>query len=167
MSAHELVDLLDASGRVIGVTTRADIRARKLPHRCVYILVFNRQGKLFIHQRTASKDVFPSYWDVTIGGVVAASESFDQAAVREGGEELGVHLKPEPLFPFSFTDERTTAFAHVYRAIHDGPFQLQAEEIVQGQFINGNDIALFAAKQSFCPDGLEVWRQYQKRKDEG
>src|SRR5258707_9637824 len=102
MSAHELVDILDASGRVIGVTTRADIRARKLPHRCVYILVFNRLGKLFIHQRTASKDVFPSYWDVTIGGVVAAGESFDLAALREGSEELGVQLTPEPLFPFRF-----------------------------------------------------------------
>src|SRR5580692_2492032 len=102
MSAEELVDVLDRSGRVVGVATRAEMRARHLPHRCVYILVFNRQGSLFVHQRTASKDVFPSYWDVAIGGVVSAGESFDQAALREGNEELGVSLAVEPLFPFTF-----------------------------------------------------------------
>ena len=43
MSAHdpgaELVDVLDDAGRVIAQTPRRDMRARRLPHRCVYILV--------------------------------------------------------------------------------------------------------------------------------
>jgi isopentenyldiphosphate isomerase len=161
MSADELIDELDSSGRVVGVTTRADIRARRLPHRCVYILVFNRRGELFIHQRTATKDVFPSYWDVAIGGVVAAGESFDQAALREGSEEIGVALAPESLFPFKFVDERTTAFGHVYRAIHDGPFRLQVEEIAQGCFVHVDEVAARAKRDQFCPDGLEVWAEFQ------
>lgn len=163
MSAQELVDVLDDSGRVVGVTTRADIRARHLPHRCVYILVFNRKGELLIHQRTSTKDVFPSYWDVCIGGVVAAGESFDLAASREGAEELGVPLEVEPLFPFSFTDDRTTAFAHVYRGRHDGPFRLQKEEIVQGCFIACNEVEARAMEAPFCPDGLAVWSEFKQR----
>jgi isopentenyldiphosphate isomerase len=163
MAGDERIDELDASGNVVGVTTRADMRARKLPHRCVYILVFNQRGDVFIHQRTAIKDVFPSYWDVTIGGVVSAGESFDLAAVREGGEELGVAIAPEYLFPFSFTDERTTAFGQVYRATHDGPFRLQVEEIVRGEFVEAEELENRFRRELFCPDGVEVWKEFKRR----
>lgn len=163
MSGEELVDLLDATGQVIGVTTRADIRARRLPHRCVYVLVFNQHGELFIHQRTPTKDVFPGYWDVAVGGVVAAGESFDLAASREGAEELGVPLPVEPLFPFHFADARTTAFAHVYRGRHEGPFRLQKEEIVQGRFVAPVEVEALAEGVPFCPDGLQVWAEFKRR----
>ncbi|CAN5441174.1 NUDIX hydrolase [soil metagenome] len=163
MSAEELIDELDASGNVIGVTTRADMRARRLPHRCTYILVFNRRGELFIHQRTPTKDVFPSFWDVTVGGVVSAGETFDLGAVREGAEELGVAIEPEFLFPFHFSDQRTTCFGQVYRAVHDGPFQLQVEEIVQGEFVAPDEVLERAEHAHFCPDGIKVWKQYLRR----
>ena len=163
MSAEEMVDVLDNDGRVVGVATRAEMRARHLPHRCVYVLVFNSQGELFVHQRTASKDVFPSYWDIAIGGVVSAGESFDHAALREGNEELGVSLEVEPLFPFTFADVRTTCFAHVYRANHDGPFNLQVEEIVRGHFIPAREVPGLASRESFCPDGLQVLAEFERR----
>jgi isopentenyldiphosphate isomerase len=163
LSAEELVDVLDAQGNVIGVTTRADMRARHLPHRCVYILVFNRRGELFIHQRTPTKDVFPGHWDVAIGGVVAAGESFDLAASREGAEEIGVPLAVEALFPFSFSDARTTAFAHVYRGLHDGPFRLQKEEIVQGCFVSPSEVETRSKAAPFCPDSLAVWAEFKQR----
>ncbi len=163
MSAEEWVDVLDRRGRVVGVATRAEMRAQHLPHRCVYILVFNSRGHLFIHQRTATKDVFPSFWDVAIGGVVAAGESFDQAASREGEEELGVSLAVESLFPFTFADTETICFAHVYRGVHDGPFCLQPEEIVQGCFVPPIEIVSRAQLNSFCPDGLEVLAEFERK----
>src|SRR6516165_6780793 len=94
---QELVDVIDDDGRTIATVPRREVRARRLPHRCVYVLVFNHQGDVFIHLRTPSKDVYPSHWDVTVGGVLAAGESFDAGAVREVGEELGVTAVPEPL----------------------------------------------------------------------
>src|SRR5438477_357932 len=113
--ADELVDVTDATGTVIGTATRREMRARNLPHRCTYVLVFNRRGDLFVHQRTATKDVNPSFWDVAAGGVVAAGESFDDSARRELREELGVDATPEPLFPFRYADGRTVVHAMVYR----------------------------------------------------
>ena len=160
-AAKELVDVIDAEGRPVGVVTRAEMRARRLPHRCTYILVFNSRGELFIHLRTATKDVFPSYWDVTIGGVLAAGESFDAGARREAGEELGVDVAPVRLFPFRYHDARTTVYGMVYRVDHDGPFRLQPEEIVRGEFITPGDVDLRAACQPFCPDGLAVLREYR------
>ena len=163
-AADELVDVLDGDGRVIGVATRSEMREQRLPHRCVYLLVFNSRGELFIHQRTATKDVFPSYWDVAVGGVVAAGESFDEGAVREGGEEIGVELTPEPLFPFNYADERTVVFGMVYRAVHDGPFRLQVEEVVRGEFVSTAEALARAGHDPFCPDGLEVLKDYLRRR---
>jgi isopentenyldiphosphate isomerase len=57
-AAQELVDIID-NGRTIGVTTRVDMRRRRLPHRCTYVLVFNGRGELFIHLRTPAKDSIP------------------------------------------------------------------------------------------------------------
>ncbi len=159
-SSNELVDVIDEDGQVIGTATRGEMRARRLPHRCVYLLVFNTHGDLFIHLRTATKDVFPSHWDVAVGGVLSPGESFDAGAVREGGEELGVQLAPQPLFPFRYADERTIVQAMVYRAVHDGPFRLQVEEIVRGEFVSVTEALLRAEREPFCPDALRVLEEY-------
>jgi isopentenyldiphosphate isomerase len=156
----ELVDVIDDEGRTIGTVTRQEIRARRLPHRCCYLLVFNRQGELFIHLRTADKDVYPSHWDVTVGGVLAAGESFDAGARREGKEELGVELEPEPLFPFRYADAQSVVQGMVYRVLHDGPFRLQPEEIVRGEFVPLAEVTARTAREPFCPDGLAVLTQF-------
>jgi isopentenyldiphosphate isomerase len=161
MSAgDELVDILNESGDVVGVTTRREMRANRLPHRCVYLLVFNSVGEIFVHLRTATKDIFPSHWDVAAGGVPAAGENWDQAALREGQEELGVRLSLEPLFPFHYADELSVVHGMVYRAIHDGPFVLQPEEVVQGEFLSVGQALAQSQRQPFCPDGIAVLREY-------
>jgi isopentenyldiphosphate isomerase len=160
-AAKELVDVIDAEGRTVGVVTRAEMRAQRLPHRCTYILVFNTRGELFIHLRTATKDVFPSHWDVTIGGVLAAGESFDDGAWREAREELGVEpIGVETLFPFRYRDESSVVNGMVYRLVHNGPFQLQPEEIVRGEFVPPTSIPRRAESARFCPDGLAVLNEY-------
>jgi isopentenyldiphosphate isomerase len=158
-AADEFVDVVDEEGNVVGVVTRREMRARRLPHRCVYLLVFNRRGELFIHLRTATKDVYLSHWDVCVGGVLAAGESFDAGLEREAREELGVDVLAEPLFPFRYADEQTVVHGMVYRTVHEGPFTLQPEEIVRGEFVAAEEVALRAEKEPFCPDGLEVLRR--------
>ena len=162
MSAgDELVDLIDAEGHIIGVVTRREMRAKRLPHRCVYILLFNSRGDLFIHLRTATKDVHPSHWDVAVGGVLAAGESFDDGARRELAEELGVAAELTPLFPYRHADAWTVGHAMAYRAVHDGPFRFQPEEVVRGEFVALAEVEERLGRAPFCPDGVAVWRQYQ------
>lgn len=161
--SDELVDVVDELNKCVRVVTRAQMRAEQLPHRCTYILVFNRAGQLFIHQRTPCKDVYPSYWDVTVGGVLGAGETYDTGARREAREELGIEAPDiELLFPFRYTDARTTVHGMVYRIIHDGPFQLQPEEIVRGEFVSVDSIAERSAQTPFCPDGLAVFDTYRE-----
>jgi isopentenyldiphosphate isomerase len=160
---EELVDVIDGEGHTAATVTRREMRARRLPHRCVYVLVFNRRGELFIHLRTASKDLYPSCWDATIGGVLAAGESFDDGARRELHEELGIEAAPELLFPFRYADSATLVQAMVYRVVHEGPFRLQPEEIIRGESMPPDEVTLRAARDPFCPDGLAVLAEYQRR----
>jgi len=158
--ADELVDVIDDAGRTVGVVTRAHMRVKRLPHRCTYVLVFNGRGELFIHLRTPTKDVYPSHWDVCIGGVVAAGESYSEGVIREVREELGIEASPMELFPFRYADERSVVQGMVYRLDHEGPFRLQPEEIVRGEFIPLGELTARAEREPFCPDGMEVVRQY-------
>ncbi len=50
----------------------------------------------------------------------------------------------------------------VYRAIHDGPFHLQPEEIGRGEFVAVQELAERTTGQPFCPDGLAVWAEFRR-----
>ena len=159
-AADELVDVIDDDGRTIQVVSRHTMRTQRLPHRCCYVLVFNAGGELLVHLRTATKDIYPSHWDVCVGGVVAAGETFDQAAVREVQEEIGVVAPLEALFPLRFDDDATIVHGVVYRATHDGPFHWQPEEVVRGEFLSIAAVRERARTESFCPDGLAALDHY-------
>jgi isopentenyldiphosphate isomerase len=159
----ERVDVIDEQGRTVGTVTRREMRERRLPHRCVYVLVFNSRGDPFVHLRTATKDVYPAHWDVAVGGVLAAGEDFLAGARRELQEELGIDAEPEPLFPYRYADDYTGVQAEVFRVVHDGPFLLQPEEVVSGEFLPLAAVAGRITRDPFCPDGVAVLREYQRR----
>jgi isopentenyldiphosphate isomerase len=154
--------VVDDAGRTVGVVTRREMRARRLPHRATYVLVFNRRGELFVHLRSAGKDIYPSYWDSCVGGVLAAGEEFDTGAARELAEELGVEAPLQRLFPLRYDDAHTIVHGMVYRTRHDGPFHLQAEEVVRGEFLPLAAVEEQASSEPFCPDGRAALAEYRR-----
>ncbi len=162
-AADELVDVIDDAGNTIAVVTRREMREKRLPHRCTYVLVFNMRGELFIHLRTPIKDVYPSYWDICVGGVLMAGESYGHGVNREIREELGIDADAEEQFAFRYRDAATFAHGRAYRLLHDGPFQLQAEEIVRGEFVPIGDVLQRIKSGPFCPDGVHVLEEFLRR----
>jgi isopentenyldiphosphate isomerase len=159
--ADELVDVVDDEDRVLRHATRAEMRRENLLHRAVYILVLNTAGALFVHRRTPTKDVYPGYFDVTVGGVVAAGEDYDVAARRELAEEVGIVDTPiTPLFAVRFADESTQLIGRAYLARSDGPVCLQAEEVAWGAFVTLAEAERIVREERCCPDGIDVLRRY-------
>jgi isopentenyldiphosphate isomerase len=162
----EVVDVVDDADRVVDRVTRREMRARGLRHRAVYILVFNSEGQLFVHKRTATKDVYPSCHDVTVGGVPAAGESYDDAAARELAEEIGVVSPVRRLFDLRFTEQDVAINGVVYSCTSEGPFRLQTSEIESGRFMDLVEVIELTQREPFCPDGIEALRLYLDRLDE-
>ena len=89
-AGDELVDVVDESDQVIKVVPRRVMRADRLRHRAVFIAILDGAGRLLVHRRSPNKDVWPSWCDIAVGGVVGAGESYLEAAHRELAEEVGV-----------------------------------------------------------------------------
>ncbi|MEO6030131.1 MAG: NUDIX domain-containing protein [Candidatus Binatia bacterium] len=160
-AAEELVDVVDEADRVLRRATRAEMRRDNLLHRAVYILVRGSYSDLFVHRRTITKDVYPGYWDVTVGGVVGAGEDYDTAARRELAEEIGVECDSvEPLFAVRYQDASTQLIGRAYLARHDGPLRLQVEEIAYGSFVTLAEAERIIRDEPCCPDGVQVLRRY-------
>ncbi len=160
-SEDEVVTIVDEQNNVVGAIPRREMRARRLPHRATYILVFNPQGELYVQKRTHAKDVFPGYYDVAAGGVVLAGESYEEGAIRELDEELGIHeVTLTRLFDFYYQDEHIRVWGEAFFCLYDGEMMLQKDEVESGGFLKAEDVLRLTESEPFTPDGLYVLRRY-------
>lgn len=83
----ELVAVFDAAGHATGAMPRDEAKRSGLAVGAVNLLLVNARGELLLQRRPDDKEN-GGRWDKSVGGHVDAGESFDQAAVREAGEEL-------------------------------------------------------------------------------
>ena len=134
--SQEMLDVVDAEDKVIGVRARGDVHRLGLMHRSVHILVFNSKGELFLQKRSQSKDSNPGQWDSSAAGHLECGESYPGCATRELAEELAIEVVAplESLFRLPATHQTDMEHCSVYRCINDGPFQLQPEEIDEGRW---------------------------------
>ena len=168
--AAELVALLDPAdpgARVVGAAPRAQVRRRNLPHAATGVLLRDGLGRVLVHRRTATKDVYPGAHDCLAGGVVGAGEDVAAAAERELAEELGVRGAPlVPVLRAWYRDERTHYLAHVYEASYEqerhGPLRLQPEEVAAAEWLAPAELTARLADPAwpFVPDTrrlLALW----------
>lgn len=151
---EEWVDEVDARDRFVRRTTRRQVRRDNLWHRCVWVIVCDSRDRIFVHRRTATKDVYPGYWDVAAGGVLEAGETYDAGARRELAEELGILAEiGSAVADVRYEDESNRVVGRVYVCTFDGEPTLQASEIETGCWIAACDLSEFIASHPFCPDG--------------
>jgi isopentenyldiphosphate isomerase len=154
---EELVDIVDDDDNVIATVTRAEMRARRLQHRSVGIAVISSDGRLLIHRRSEDKDIWPGWWDIAAGGVVAAGETYDQAARRELAEELGVtDTELDYLGRAHYVDDSLAAICCGYRAVHDGPFTFADGEVAEARWVTFDELDTMRATHRFLPDSIAL-----------
>ncbi|HEY9374895.1 NUDIX hydrolase [Streptomyces sp.] len=162
-AADEVLDVVDEHDRVIGQAPRGEVYARGLIHRCTFIHVRDSEGRIFVHRRTPTKLVFPSRYDMFVGGVVGAGESYDDAALREAEEELGVSglPRPRPLFRFLYDSEGVAGrwWSAVYEVRCELPVDPQAEEVAWHAFVTEEELAARLGEWEWVPDGLAAYER--------
>lgn len=156
-SPNEMVEEVDASGTVLRLVTRREMRANVLWHRAVFIAVQSDDGQLLVHRRADTKDVWPGWWDVAVGGVVAPGESWQNAAVRELAEELGITETPvSRLGTGVYCDGEVKLVAAVFLCRTDGPFVFADGEITEAHWVHPNELFVWLKAKQFLPDSVAL-----------
>ncbi|MFE2508569.1 NUDIX domain-containing protein [Streptomyces naganishii] len=169
-AAEEILDIVDEQDRVVGRSPRGAAYAEGLRHRCAFIEVRDAEGRVFVHRRTPTKLVYPSFYDVFVGGVVGAGESYDDAALREAEEELGVSGLPRPEFLFKFLYDDGAGrswWSAVYQVRCELPVRPQAEEIDWHAFLTDEEVERRLAEWEWTPDGLAAYERLKAHRSAG
>lgn len=168
-AADEVLDVVDRHDRVTGRAPRGEVYAGGLLHRCVFVQARDARGRIFVHRRTASKLVFPSAYDMFVGGVVGAGESYAEAALREAGEELGVAglAQPVPLFKFLYEGPGGAWWSYVHEVRCELPVRPQESEVAWHAWLSEEELAARVAdgEWEWVPDGLEAYRRLRAHRE--
>ena len=154
---EELVDIVDDGDNVIDTVTRSEMRAGRLQHRSVGIAVMSTDGRLLIHRRSDEKDIWPGWWDIAAGGVVASGESYEEAAQRELAEELGVSgVAIEYVGRAHYVDDDLAAMCRGYRVVYDGPFTFADGEVAETRWVTFDELETMRGTHRFLPDSIAM-----------
>jgi isopentenyldiphosphate isomerase len=157
--AAELVTVLDDLGRPTGVARRERVRSQNLLHEATAVLVRRPDGRIYVHRRTDTKDIYPGAHDCWAGGVLGVGEHPDDGARRELAEELGISgVDIEPLLVTRWADSQVRAVYHAYTALWDGDVVHQPSEVAWGAWWTPAELRQRLADPtfSFVPDGRQL-----------
>ncbi|MGC8744718.1 MAG: NUDIX hydrolase [Verrucomicrobiia bacterium] len=159
---EEIYNVVDENDAVIGTASRTEIHRLGLKHRAVHILIFNSKGEVFLQKRSMKKDRCPGTWDSSASGHLDKGESYDDAAMRELKEELGVTGKIElkKRLKLEASQETDNEFVWIYTGLYNGEFNLNQDEISDGQWFYPDQIEknLISNPQQFSDSFIAVWK---------
>jgi isopentenyldiphosphate isomerase len=164
----ELVDVVDEDDEVVATVTRAEMRTRRLRHRCTFVVVRNGAGQVLVHRRSDHKDLWPGHWDLAVGGVVSAGEDWEPAARRELAEEVGISgADLVALGGGNYADDHVDEVARMWRTVWDGPITFADGEVVEAHFVDDGELAVRLQRDPFVPDSRALFGPMLSRRPGG
>ena len=164
--SEEIFDVVNERDEVIDRRPRGEVHRLGLMHRAVHVLVFNRRGEVFLQKRSMTKDRQPGLWDSSASGHVDSGEAYDDCAIREVREEIGLELKttPERLFKLPASNETDQEHVWIYRCQAEGPFKLHPEEIEEGHWFTPEAVTAWIKDkpEEFATALLVIWPKVTK-----
>ncbi len=94
---EEQLEIINENDEVIGLESRKIIHQKGLLHREIHIWFMTTNQEIIFQHRAKDKDTYPDKLDATVGGHVEPGMSYDETALKEGGEETGITLDPSKL----------------------------------------------------------------------
>lgn len=158
----EILYIVDENDNVKGQAPKDIIYKEKYTHRIVHILVFNKKGQMALQLRTKNCLFCPNCWSTSVGGHVKAGETYEEAALREYKEELGV-VSNLSFFKKDFyvSEGAPNKFLVTFKAYSKGPFNLNAQAVDKIEFFSIKKISsMIRNGQKFHPELLFLLKKY-------
>lgn len=133
----ELFVVVDRKDRIIGYRTRFDCHHdKKLIHRAIGIVIFNKAGQILLQKRSKLKDLNPGLYTLSASGHVSKGDTYKQAAQRELQEELGIKLPLKREKKFLLENDQETEMDCLFSTKYDGPFYPVKDEVDSVKFVD-------------------------------
>jgi len=161
---HEILEIVDAEDKVIGTATRAEIHQQGLMHRAVHIFVFNARGEIYVQRRSASKDRHPLKLDSSAAGHVDPGETYEQTAIRELREELGLGAHLEHTLQVRPSEKTDNEHVALFKAVTAEEPVPSSDEIEWGGFMPTDRLCRLMDDdpQDFVPAFIMLWQAFRE-----
>lgn len=113
------------------------VRGEAIPEgRCPMIaglFLFNSKGNIILQKVALSKKTDPGKWSYSAAGHVDAGETYEQAALRELSEEMGIKASGITFVGKGHTlkNGKPRAFHHVFKVISDDKITFEPTEVAE------------------------------------
>lgn len=156
MGRYPPIQIVDENDKPVGKASMYEAYKKGLIHQVVFIFVKDPAGNILLQKRSPDVIHYPSRWDISAGGHVDEGESYEAAAQRELGEELGLSNVPlEEIVSFR-EDEMSgdgrfwlKRFKKIYRTTvpKSTKFNLDKEEVTDVKWLSLEEIRRFIKEQ--------------------
>lgn len=126
---------VDENDQPLKVVASDEVWEKGLLHRIVRVMVEDNRGRILLQKRSPHVDLFPNAWDHSAAGHVDEGESYEEAAIREAAEEIGLKgIKLKEVAQWRSNDvfggRILNRFNRLYKVLLDNPeFALQKSEV--------------------------------------
>lgn len=151
---EEMLPVVDEHGIVEAQASRSFVHGGgKVLHPVVHLHLMDREGRVYLQKRSATKILLPGFWDTSVGGHVSYGETIREALYREAQEEIGLYdFNPIEIDSYVWESPTERELVHVFAVI--GAFKPvpDLDEVEEGRFWTDKEIGASVGKGLLTPN---------------
>ena len=161
----ERVQFVDENDNPIGAGPREEAWEKGIALRHAYIVLRDKDGNFLLQQRSQLKKKNPGRYTYAATGHVDEGESYDEAAVRELKEEVGIDANLTLIDKSSYVSDEVNA--QVFIAIYSGEIDHDVQLVLDPEEVSGTrwftkaelDEAVSKTPESFSPNMVKTYKK--------
>jgi len=125
------------------------------------IIIKDKDGNFFIHQRNSNKKTFPNLFGIGAGGKIEKDETKKEAAKRELFEETGLKTNLKYLFKIKYKSESYMSEMNVFETVTEiKELNTDNGEWQWSGWVKKEEINKLLKSNKLCPDTAMFYKKY-------